>query len=30
MRLKNLRDGMEDYEYLVILEKFAGKKAVKK
>jgi len=30
MRLKNLRDGMEDYEYLVILEEFAGKKAVKK
>jgi hypothetical protein len=29
MRIKNLRDGMEDYEYLVILEKFAGKKAVK-
>jgi hypothetical protein len=30
MRMKNLRDGMEDYEYLAILEKLAGKKAVKK
>ena len=30
MRVKNLRDGMEDYEYLAILEKLAGKKAAKK
>ena len=30
MRLKNLRDGMEDYEYFVILEELAGKKAVDK
>ncbi|MFQ6035788.1 MAG: glycoside hydrolase domain-containing protein [Sedimentisphaerales bacterium] len=30
MRLKNLRDGMEDYEYFAILEKLAGKEAVKK
>lgn len=30
MRTKNLRDGMEDYEYFVILEKLAGKDAVKK
>ncbi len=30
MRMKNIRDGMEDYEYFVILEKLAGKKAVKK
>jgi hypothetical protein len=30
MRMKNLRDGMEDYEYLAILEKLAGKKVVKK
>ena len=30
MRLKNLRDGMEDYEYFVILEKIAGKEAVDK
>ncbi|MFH1716546.1 MAG: glycoside hydrolase domain-containing protein [Planctomycetota bacterium] len=30
MRLKNLRDGMEDYEYLAILEKLAGKEAVRK
>jgi len=29
MRLKNLRDGMEDYEYFAILEKSAGKAAVK-
>jgi hypothetical protein len=29
MRLKNLRDGMEDYEYFVILEKLAGRRAVK-
>ena len=30
MRFKNLRDGMEDYEYFVILEKLGGKNAVKK
>jgi len=30
MRLKNLRDGMEDYEYFAILERLAGKEAVKK
>jgi hypothetical protein len=30
MRLKNLRDGMEDCEYLAMLEKLAGKQAVKK
>jgi len=29
MRLKNLRDGMEDYEYFVILEKLGGAEAVK-
>ena len=29
MRVKNLRDGMEDYEYLAILEKLAGREAVK-
>ena len=29
MRVKNLRDGMEDYEYLAILEKLAGQKVVK-
>lgn len=29
MRLKNLRDGMEDYEYFAILEKLAGRKAAK-
>ena len=29
MRLKNLRDGMEDYEYFAILEKASGKEAVK-
>ncbi len=29
MRLKNLRDGMEDYEYFAILEKASGKAAVK-
>ena len=28
MRLKNLRDGMEDYEYLVILEKLAAPQGV--
>jgi hypothetical protein len=30
MRLKNIRDGMEDYEYFVLLEKRAGAAAVKK
>ena len=30
MRLKNLRDGMEDYEYFIILEKLAGREAVEK
>ena len=30
MRLKNLRDGMEDYEYFVLLEKRAGAEAVQK
>ena len=30
MRVKNLRDGMEDYEYFVILEKLAGKEIVEK
>jgi len=30
MRIKNLRDGMEDYEYFAILEKMAGKKIVEK
>ena len=30
MRLKNLRDGMEDYEYFTLLEKLAGRKAAKK
>ena len=30
MRIKNLRDGMEDYEYFVILEKLAGREAVNK
>jgi len=30
MRLKNIRDGMEDYEYFVLLEKRAGQDAVKK
>ena len=29
MRIKNLRDGMEDYEYFVILEKLAGKQAIR-
>ncbi|HOZ49039.1 MAG TPA: DUF6067 family protein [Candidatus Hydrogenedentes bacterium] len=28
MRLKNLRDGMEDYEYFVVLENLGGKEAV--
>jgi len=30
MRMKNLRDGMEDYEYFVILERLADNKTVKK
>ena len=30
IRLKNLRDGMEDYEYFTMLEKLAGKEAVKR
>lgn len=30
MRLKNIRDGMEDYEYFVLLEKRAGLAAVQK
>jgi hypothetical protein len=30
MRLKNLRDGMEDYEYFAILENLTDKKTVKK
>jgi hypothetical protein len=30
MRIKNLRDGMEDYEYFVLLEKRAGPQAVQK
>ena len=30
MRLKNLRDGMEDYEYFTLLENMAGRKAAKK
>ena len=30
MRLKNIRDGMEDYEYFVLLEKRAGAMAVQK
>jgi hypothetical protein len=30
MRVKNLRDGMEDYEYFAILEKLAGKEVVTK
>ena len=29
IRAKNLRDGMEDYEYMAILETLAGQKAVK-
>lgn len=28
MRLKNIRDGMDDYEYFVILEKLAGRDTV--
>lgn len=30
MRLKNIRDGMNDYEYFVILEKLAGRDVVTK
>jgi hypothetical protein len=30
MRMKNLRDGMEDYEYFVTLERLSDKKTVKK
>ena len=30
MRMKNLRDGMEDYEYFAILERLTDKKTVKK
>jgi hypothetical protein len=30
IRLKNLRDGMEDYEYFVLLEEMGGKDAVMK
>jgi hypothetical protein len=30
IRLKNLRDGMEDYEYFAILERLTDKKSVKK
>jgi hypothetical protein len=30
MRMKNLRDSMEDYEYFVILERLADKKTVQK
>lgn len=30
MRIKNLRDGMEDYEYFAMLEKLGGKQVVKK
>jgi hypothetical protein len=30
MRMKNLRDGMEDYEYFVILERLSDKKNVRK
>ena len=29
MRTKNLRDGMEDYEYFAILEKLAGRETVR-
>jgi len=28
--VKNLRDGMEDYEYLALLEELAGRKAVRR
>jgi hypothetical protein len=30
IRVKNLRDGMEDYEYFAILEKLADQEAVEK
>ena len=30
IRLKNIREGMEDYEYFSLLEKAAGRKAVEK
>ena len=30
MRVKNLRDGMEDYEYFALLESLGGKEAAKK
>ena len=30
MRLKNIRDGMEDYEYFALLERRAGSAAVRK
>jgi len=30
MRLKNLRDGMEDYEYFVLLETTSGKESLRK
>jgi hypothetical protein len=30
MRMKNLRDGMEDYEYFAILERLADRESVKK
>jgi hypothetical protein len=30
MRLKNIRDGMEDYEYFALLEKVAGSESVQK
>jgi hypothetical protein len=30
MLMKNLRDGMEDYEYFAILEKLTDKKTIKK
>jgi hypothetical protein len=30
MRLKNLRDGMEDYEYFVLLEEASGREAARK
>ncbi len=30
IRLKNIREGMEDYEYLVLLEKTVGRRAVEK
>ena len=30
IRLKNIRDSVEDYEYFTLLEKMAGRKAVTK